>query len=561
MKQEIQQTLTSAFKAWAKEQTPHIDPQDHMIAVDPPPANIPGDAASGLPMSLAKKAKKPPRQVAEEIKTKLPANNIIERIDIAGPGFLNFFIQPEWLWAQLKKILTEKDQYGCQTSAHPQKILIEFVSANPTGPLHVGHGRGAALGDALSRILCHAGHQVTTEYYVNDVGNQMENLGASIMGRCEELSPDSLTEEEKKTHKQKNPEDLYKGEYIREIARAIIAAHPSPHKRAQGTNFFRQTGIDAILKTIKQDLDSFRVELESWFPESTLFQKNSVDKSIDFLKQKGRIKTEAGALWFLSSEFGDEKDRVLKRQDSRPTYFASDVAYHYDKFQRGYDKLLNIWGTDHHGYVPRVKAVIQALGHDPQALTVLLYQLVSLVRGGKPVAMSTRSGEFVTLKEVIEEVGADACRFFFALRSPNSHLEFDLDLAKKQASENPVFYVKYVHARCCSIFREAQKRGITYDESAAFPAPDQIHPQERSLLVKLALYPDIIHTCCSDLSPHHLTNYLLSLAGEYHRFYEQCRVLDDTSSVTQIRLSLVDGVRAIIHNGLSLLGITAPEEM
>jgi len=559
VKEEVQQILQQSFRAWLQDQSAATP--DVAVSVEAPPANIPGDLASNLPMALAKRLGRPPRQVAQEILSKLPAGGPVERGEIAGPGFLNFFLGAPWLLEELRLLLRGREKYGRRSAANAEKILLEFVSANPNGPLHVGHGRGAALGDSLARLLRHLGHDVTTEYYINNMGNQMENLGASLMWRCGELEPGYLDEGEARLVREKNPDDLYKGDYIRDIARALLREFPDKSARPHGLPFFRQKGIEAVLAMIRGDLELFGVGFDSWYPESSLYDTGAVEDSWGLLRQNDYLKEEEGAVWFLSTKFGDDKDRVIKRKDERPTYFASDIAYHAQKFTRGFGRLIDIWGTDHHGYVPRIKAVVQALGHDPEALTVLLYQLVSLVRDGKPVAMSTRSGEFVTLKEVMDEVGKDACRFFFALRSPNSHLEFDLELAKKQAPENPVFYVQYVHARCCSLFREAEKRGVTIGDTAAFSAPKELAPRERALLVKLASFPDTLEQCRKDLSPHHLTAYLLSLAGEYHRFYEECRVLGEPADVTAFRLALVDGVRTLIKNGLNLLGASAPELM
>lgn len=559
LKQEVQRILEDAYRAWAKEQS-GLDPEAPVL-VETPPANVPGDLATNFPMSVAKKLRRAPREVAQGILTKLSTDGAVARGEIAGPGFLNVFLKDLWLIDELRTILKKRAHYAERAPGQRDKVLLEFVSANPTGPLHVGHGRGAALGDCLARILRHLGHAVTTEYYVNNVGNQMENLGASVIQRCLEIKPDAIDESERAALAGRKPEDLYKGGYIVDIAHAVIAAHPTPASRARGLSFFRGAAVAHILQGIREDLAAFNVGFDTWFEESSLFKAGQVDKSLAALKAKGHLKEEAGALWFLSTKFGDDKDRVIKRQDERLTYFASDIAYHDAKFARGFDRLIDIWGTDHHGYVPRVRAAVEALGQDPDRLTLLLYQLVSLVRAGKPVAMSTRSGEFVTLKEVVDEVGKDAARFFFALRSPNSQLEFDLELAKKQAPENPVFYIQYVHARCCSLFREAEKRGMAAGEATAFPAPGALAAEERTLLVKLASYPDAVELCAQDLSPHHLTNYLLSLAGDYHRFYEKRQVLTDDAAVRHFRMALADGVRTVIQNGLGLLGVSAPETM
>lgn len=559
MKELVRQHLTDACRQWAAQQGAPVSLDTLPPAVETPPGNIPGDVSSQWPLAVAKLVKKPPRQVAQEVLALLSPGSLVEKTEIAGPGFLNFFLSPSWLVGELRRVLSEGPAYGRAPERAAEKVLIEFVSANPNGPLHVGHGRGAALGDALARVFRHRGYAVTTEYYVNNIGNQMENLGASVMWRLDEWDPAYLSEEEKAAYKAKKTEDLYKGAYLIDIAKEVARQHPRGSRRPQGLTFFRDIGQDLVIQGIKADLAAFGVVHDNWYPESRLYEENRVDEAFALLRSRGDLKEEDGALWFLSTRYGDDKDRVLKRRDERPTYFASDIAYHNEKFRRGFSRFIDIWGTDHHGYVARVKAAVQALGHDPAKLSILLYQLVTLLRGGKPVSMSTRTGEFVTLQEVVQEVGKDACRFFYALRGPNSNLEFDLDLAKKQASENPVFYVKYVHARCCSLFREAAKKGLTVNNTALTP-PAELTAPERALLVRLAGFPDVLDQCVRDLTPHPITDYLLKLSGDYHRFYETCRVLDAGES-TVFRLALVDGVRTVIKNGLALLSVEAPEEM
>jgi arginyl-tRNA synthetase len=554
VKNEARIALAAAFEAWSND---HPQAREGaVVAVETPPSNVPCDLASNLPMSVAKRAGMNPRQVAEGILSHLSAG-VVARGEIAGPGFLNFHLSDAWLVQELRTLLKTREGYARRAAAG-EPILIEFVSANPNGPLHVGHGRGAALGDALARIFRHLGHKVVTEYYINDGGNQMENLGASLMWRVEELKPGTLDAEEKADLAKRKPEDLYKGDYIVDIARRALAKWGD--KRPHGPEAFVKEGIEAVLAMIRSDLEGFGVSHDSWFPESSLHSGGAVDKALARLRERGFLEEREGALWFKSTAFGDDKDRVIKRADERPTYFAADIAYHDDKFRRGFGRMINIWGTDHHGYVARLKAVVKALGHDEDRLTILLYQLVTLLRDGKPVAMSTRSGDFVPLEDVVKEVGRDACRFFFSLLAPQTHLKFDLALAKKQASDNPVFYVHYVHARCCSIFREAAKRGIAFDP-AAFPAPAAPNPLERALLVKLASYPDALEQSARDLSPHFIPNHLMALAGEFHRFYEGCHVLGEAPETTAFRLALVDGVRTVIRNGLDAIGVSAPEEM
>ena len=561
MKEIVRNALLGACRQWAAEQPEPFPVDAAALSVDAPPPHVPGDLASQWPLAAAKRAKKNPRQVAQEILAKIPTGDLFEKTEIAGPGFLNFSLSAGWLLAALRGLLTAGAAYGRRPAHTGQKVLIEFVSANPNGPLHVGHGRGAALGDSLSRVFRHLGYDVTTEYYVNNIGNQMENLGASVMWRMEEIDPSYLDDAERAAYKAKKPEDLYKGAYMVGVAEEVRRRHPAGTVRPRGIAFFRDEGQAIIIDGIKKDLAAFGVVHDAWYPESRLYEQNKVEESFAALRERGDLKDEDGALWFLSTKYGDDKDRVLMRRDERPTYFASDIAYHHEKFRRGFDRLVDIWGTDHHGYVARVKAAVQSLGFDPERLTILLYQLVTLLRGGEPVAMSTRTGEFVTLAEVVEDVGKDASRFFYALRGPNSHLEFDLDLAKKQASENPVFYVKYVHARCAALFREAAKRGVDTAAPERFPAPPRLEPAERALLVRLAGFPDVLDQCAKDLTPHHLTDYLLKLSADYHRFYESCRVLDEAPGVTAFRLALAGGVRGVIRTGLGLLAVDAPDEM
>lgn len=561
MRDVVRGVLAEAAGQWAAEQNPPVSLGEALVEV--PPANVPGDFASNWPLTLAKSARKPPRQVAQEIVAKVRPGDVVEKVETAGPGFLNFTMSPRWLVNELRVLLKRRADYARRDDFSKERILLEFVSANPNGPLHVGHGRGAALGDSLARIFRHLGYAVTTEYYINNVGNQMENLGASVMWRTDALDPAYLNDDEREAFKAKKVEDLYKGEYLVDVARDIMRRFPKGTDRAQGIVFFRDEALALVLDGIRGDLKTFGVSHDQWYPESRLFDEGRVDAAFAQLRARGDLKDEDGALWFLSTKYGDDKDRVLKRKDERPTYFASDVAYHHEKFGRGFTRLIDIWGTDHHGYAPRVKAAVQALGHDPARLTILLYQLVSLVRAGAPVAMSTRTGEFVKLTDVVNEVGKDAARFFFAMRSPNSHLEFDLDLAKRQASDNPVFYVKYVHARCHSIFREAQKRGLLNGGVASpdFSAPESLDSAERALLIRMASFPDVLDQCGRDLTPHHLTEHVMKLAGDFHRFYENCTVLGAEPERRLFRFALVDGVRTLIHSGLSLLGVDAPDTM
>ncbi|MDR1434631.1 arginine--tRNA ligase [Candidatus Endomicrobiellum devescovinae] len=524
------------------------------FTVEVPPKNIDADFATNAAMLIAKKVKTNPRVAAQEIidiiSKKLP--NLIEKAEIAGAGFINLHVKNNVLYTELKAILKEKNKYGSMAANNKEKILVEFVSANPTGPLHIGHGRGAAIGDSISRILKHLGYNVSKEYYLNDVGNQMLVLANSVEIRYKQLKGEKI----------EFPADHYQGEYIVNIAKRLIAEGKSFEKID-----FRREAVKDILKTIEEDLKDFAVEFDNWFSETKIAVvkdkegKSEVDKACQYLLKKGDAYEKDDALWLASTKFGDDKDRVLKRSDGRYTYLASDVAYHKNKFERGFQKLVNLWGADHHGYVARIQACVQMLGFSKENLDIILYQLVSLVRDGQPVAMSTRSGEFITLKSVVDEVGKDACRFFFLLRAPDSQLEFDLELAKKQSSENPVFYVQYVNARCSSIFKESKNRvDLTGDnEKVNFDLLNS--KEERALIKQLAAFCDTLALSEKTMSPHHFTVYLIELADSYHRFYEKCRVLTDDAALASARLKLIEGVMIIIQTGLGLLGISSPDKM
>jgi arginyl-tRNA synthetase len=559
---DLRRQLNEKLRPWAKA---HGLASLPAYALEEPPAGIEADMACNLALLLAKPLKKSPRALAEELRKALEGTIAdIGEISIAGAGFLNFRWTLRRLQQELQTLLHDSSRYGRLPDAHADKILIEFVSANPTGPLHVGHGRGAALGDSLALILSHLGYPVTREYYINDAGNQVQLLGESVLARVHELQgkPFQL------------PPEGYHGEYIREIAKAWLAwIAPSPGKGAgvpsptsgeggrrpgEGTQEIIAFALERMQKNIEQDLAAFGVHFDSWFSEASVVRKGLVEKHIEQLRAKGYIQEYDGAVWFVAPGEEDvekDKNRVLKRKDGRWTYFATDIAYHADKYERGYRRLIDVWGADHHGYVPRVKGSMQALGYDPQKLHIILNQLVSLTRNGVPVAMSKRSGEFVTLRDVVEEVGKDACRFFFALRGPNSALDFDLELAKKQSVDNPVYYLQYAHARICSIFRQAGREPSPYDFS---PLKEN---EERDLMKRLALFPQVLGVCSQEDSPHPLANYLLLLARQFHHFYDHHRVLGDDAPLTQARLGLIDAVRNILKLGLSLLGVSAPESM
>lgn len=517
-----------------------------------PPPKVAGDLAANVTLMIAKQLGESPRKLAEEIIRTFPSNDLTRKIEIAGPGFLNFWLREEALCEELEMLATGKRESFKDMAA--QKILIEFVSANPTGPLHVGHGRGAALGDSLVRLFRYLGHSVTAEFYVNDAGGQVRNLGLSVEARIKEL----------KGEKFEFPTDGYKGAYVIDIAKEALADGKALTPVLPAQMVF--TGSDMagyaserILKDIQMTLEDFGVHFDHWYRESSLHEEGRVQKLIEELKKKDAVYEQEGAVWFRATNFGDEKDRVLQKTNEAPTYFASDIAYHADKLSRGYDQLINIWGADHHGYAQRLKGAVKAMGQDPSRIEIIFNQMVSIM-GGR---LSKRAGDIVTLKELVQEVGKDATRFFFALRSPGSHFEFDLDLAKKQAPDNPVYYVQYVHARCCSIFREAEKRGFSTDPSAWKKAgfTPSLHEAERTMLLHLMGFDRTVQLCAKDYSNHHLTVYLLELAGKFHSFYEQCPVLDSEPSVRSFRLGLIEAIRRRVAQGLDLLGVSAPDKL
>jgi len=540
---ELKRWVDERAGAWVKTQGL---PELPAYALEEPPQGIRADAACNLAMVLAKTLKKSPRDVAQALQKELEGGPLISSITIAGAGFLNITLVPRSLHAELAQILRDRQDYGRQKNLSALRILVEFVSANPTGPLHVGHGRGAALGDSLTLILSHIGYTVSREYYINDAGNQVQLLGYSLIERCKELKGEPF----------EMPAEGYVADYLKEIAKEYLATHSGRTPDLESATLF---ALERLLKTIEKDLGDFGVRFDSWFSEASLLQKGAVDKHIAELKRRGYVQEYDGATWFVAPGEEDaekDKNRVLKRKDGRWTYFATDIAYHADKCERGFDRLIDIWGADHHGYVARVKGSLTALGYEASKLHVLLYQLVSLTRNGVPVSMSKRTGDFVLLREVLEEVGRDACRFFFALRGPNTALEFDLELAKKHTNENPVYYLQYAHARICSIFKQAaEKAGSDADLSLLKEA------EELDLIRKLSLFPQALSTCAQEDSPHPLANYLLAVCRQFHHFYDHHRVLGDDPALTRARLQLLDGVRTILALGMKLLGVSAPEQM
>ncbi|WP_022947461.1 arginine--tRNA ligase [Methylohalobius crimeensis] len=545
-----------------------------------------GDFATNIALVLAKPAGIPPRQLAEKIVQALPADSAVRQVEIAGPGFINFFIDPAAQFEIIGRILEEGERFGRSETGRGQKIHIEFVSANPTGPLHVGHGRGAAYGATLANLLEAIGCEVHREYYVNDAGRQMDILAASIWLRYLECRGESLP----------FPQNAYRGDYIREIAQDLagrvgdrysqpaaevlqdlppdapegdkevyIDALVDRAKALLGQEAYAavfRAGLEAILADIREDLEAFGVGYDEWFSERSLVRSNRVEEALARLKEAGYLYPRDGAVWFASTRFGDEKDRVVVRDNGQMTYFASDIAYHLDKRERGFDYSIDVWGADHHGYVPRLKAAMEALGSRPERLEVRLVQFASLYRGKEKLSMSTRAGEFVTLRQLREEVGKDAARFFYCMRKAEQHLDFDLELAVSRSNDNPVYYVQYAHARVCSVFKQLQEKGWARDVARGQGNLSRLEEaHEQALLTALARYPEVIERCARQREPHQLTHYLRELAGEFHTYYNAHTFLVEDADLRDARLNLIDAVRRTIANGLKILDVSAPESM
>lgn len=537
-----------------------------LIPVEAPKEKSHGDIATSIALALAPREGKRPLEIAKIILKGLEGKDTdFEKVEIAGPGFINFTFRKEYWHEILNDVLKKGETYGRSELGKGIDVNVEFVSANPTGPLHIGHGRGAALGDALSNLLQTAGYKIQREYYINDTGTQMETLGRSLWIRLLQLHNQNVS----------LPENHYQGEYIKGIAREMVTTRRldeiikitkvrdffdlSKKPEEEVIPFFTDYARESILKGIREDLERFGVRYNRWFSEKSLYEDGKVDFVLSEIKERGFLYERDGALWLETTRFGDDKDRVVRRKSERYTYFASDIAYHNNKFNRGFRRIIDIWGADHHGYVPRMKAVIQALGNTPETLNILLVQLVTLLKDGKPVAMSTRAGEFVTLKEVIDEVGVDAARYIFLTRRHDSHLEFDLEVAKRQSSENPVYYVQYAHARIASLFRETAVRGIILPETVDTGLLNL--PEELDLIKDIANYPEVIEGSALSLEPHRITYYLHGLASRLHSYYYKYRVITDNLELTYARLFLMKSLGIVIKNALKILGVSAPEKM
>lgn len=524
------------------------------VAVPANPAH--GDYAANAAMILASTAKQNPRKIAEALVANInDEENILQKTEIAGPGFINFFIRDDIWNNELKIIEQNNEKFGKLYIGNGKKVQIEFVSANPTGPLHIGHARGAVVGDVIANMMKTAGYDVTKEYYINDAGNQMNNLGKSVLLRLRELAGEKID----------FPQTCYQGEYIKDIAAQILKSEQNKYlamdNEDKKISYLTDIAGRIILEDIKGDLKDFGVIFDEYFSESKLYENDGVAKILEDLKKSGFVYSDGETLWFKTSEFGDEKDRVVVRKNGEPTYFAADIAYHHDKFSRGFEYIVDVWGADHHGYIPRMYAGIMALGHSKDKLKIILVQLVNLLRAGEPVAMSTRSGEFVTLREVLDEVGKDAARYNFLMRRSDSHLDFDLEVAKRQSNENPVYYVQYAHARICSIIKMAAERNIKLPSYLDIDPALLKEPEELALIKMMSRYPEIIEGAVRSLEPHRITFYLNEIAGIFHSYYNKNKVISDDNHLTAARLFFVKTIRVILRNALTILGVTAPEKM
>ena len=582
MKDQLQELLTKCVQDLISKGI--LNEMPSKIRIDHTKDNSHGDYATNIALMLSKQAKMSPIELAKIIIDQFEQKNFIKKIEIAGPGFINFFISQESSSSIINEILAQAASYGCSDIGQGKKVLLEYVSANPTGPLHVGHGRGAAYGATVSNLLRNAGFIVDNEYYVNDAGRQMDILTVSIYLRYLTICGEDL----------RFPDNGYQGQYINDIAQGIYETSGQKFhlksdlvfenvcrdgteggdkevhidqliekaKSILGDGFKAvfEVGIESILSGIKNDLAEFGVVFEKWFSEQSLIDSGLSESCISKLKDSKNLYEKDGALWFKTTNYGDEKDRVVVRDNGNHTYFASDIAYHLEKLDRGYDKIINVWGADHHGYIPRVKASIEALGYNSDKLEILLVQFANLYRGGSKVQMSTRSGSFVTLEDLRAEVGNDAARFFYILRKSEQHMDFDLDLAKSKTNENPVYYIQYAHARICSVFKQADEKELELDVSQANLSllTEEI---EKDILRELSRFRSVLESSAIQYEPHQLAYYLRDLSNHFHSYYNACKFIVDDKNLTQSRLALINATQQILKNGLSILGVGAPESM
>jgi arginyl-tRNA synthetase len=550
----LKSTIENCFTGGFLKKTPI---PDYVIEVPNNPDH--GHFATNLPLTLAPSQKRSPMEIASVmVKNLTDEQNLFEKAEVAAPGFINFRINPDKWYGVLADIIRLRGNYGKKRTDNNRKVLVEFVSANPTGPLHLGHGRGAALGDTLCRILSFCGYDAAREFYINDAGQQIRILGESIFNRFKQTNdPDYPF-----------PENGYHGDYILDLAGTISAkVNLNAMSEQEAIDSCAQEGKKIMLEEIKRDLDMFRVSFDFWYNESDLFKSGLIEDTLEKLEEKKQLYENDEALWIRTSDFGDDKDRVIRKKDGQFTYFASDISYHLEKQKRGFAKAINIWGADHHGYIPRVKAALSAHGLSEEWLSVLLVQLVKLWRGGQEIKMSKRAGDFVTLRELVDEVGVDAVRFIFLTKSHDSPLDFDIDLVKKQDSDNPVYYVQYAHARICSIFRKADSEGISLPENPDGLLDRLVLDEEMTLIRTLSGFPSLLEDISASLEPHRLTYYLTDLAASFHRYFNlgtkvaDYRIVTEDRTTSRARLFLAEAVRIVIAGGLELMGISAPERL
>ncbi|MDP8254822.1 MAG: arginine--tRNA ligase [Candidatus Alcyoniella australis] len=550
MKTEVVKLINAAIAAAQQDESlPPGDTPQWEISV-PKEAGF-GDLSCNVAFKLAKQARRAPRDVAQSIIDHLPDNALLRRAEVAGAGFINLFTARDALAEQLTALEAAGAGFGRIDLGKGLKVNIEFVSANPTGPLHVGHGRNAAVGDAAARVLEAAGYDVVREYYVNDTGVQIRNLGRTMLARCRELAGEQIELDQ----------DMYHGEYVIELAKQLREQRESFPPTDDELDAVARWAADRLLQRIKDDLEQFRVPIDVWSSERTMVEAGEVDRALGDLEQHGHMFDQDGAKWFASTRWGDDKDRVVTKSDGSRTYFASDIAYHRDKFERGFDRLIDVWGADHHGYVPRMRSACAALGHDPDDFQVMLIQMVRLMREGQEVKMSKRSGEFETLADVVSEVGVDAARTIILSRRHDAHLDFDLDLAVKKTLDNPVYYIQYMHARICSVFAKAVEAGLTIPSVADVDPRLLQTADERQLIKTILSLPDAVASAARELEPHRITAWLQSLAGQFHPWYAGHRIISDDPELTAARLLMCKLVKQVTANALALIGVSAPERM
>ncbi|ASE35160.1 arginine--tRNA ligase [Mammaliicoccus sciuri] len=541
----IEEIKASIIKSELVETVPEIK-----IETPKDPAN--GDYSSNIAMVLTKLARKNPREIANQIVENLDTNKAnVKKVDIAGPGFINFYLDQQYLTGIIKTALTKGETFGQTEERKNESIIVEYVSANPTGDLHIGHARNAAVGDTLSNVLSSAGYDVTREYYINDAGKQIENLAHSIEARYNQaLGLDAEL-----------PEDGYYGKDIIAIGKDLAEKHPEIKDEAEEERIktFRKLGLDYEMEKLKQDLADFNIHFDNWFSETSLYETNKISAVLDKMTELGYTYEQDGATWLKTTEFGDDKDRVLIKQDGTYTYFLPDIAYHYDKVERGFDKLINLFGADHHGYINRLKASLETFGVDSKRLEIQIMQMVRLLQDGVEVKMSKRTGNAITLRDIMDEVGIDAARYFLTMRSPDTHFDFDMELAKKESQDNPVYYAQYAHARISSIIRQAEEKGITIDQNVDLSLIT--HEKAFDLLKKIAEFEPTIVSAAESRSPHRITNYIQDLAAQFHKFYNAEKVLTDDAEKTKAHLALIEAARITLRNALALVGVSAPESM